>query len=215
MGGVAEPTSPSYPYGDTPTAGNRLDLLAEVFEPSTAAFIAAATGPGVELAVDLGCGPGSTTRLLARMTGARRTVGLDASGEFVARARAVSGDDPTLRFEQADVTATPWPVPPASVVFARYLLAHLPDAPVLVGRWTDQLAGGGRLLLEEIVSIDTAHPVLGRYVEIVTALSAAHGNDLLVGASLGVPPPPPGTRPVYDEVVRIAPRSPPWPRCSA
>jgi len=38
--------------------------------------------------------------------------------------------------------------------------------------------------VEEIVSIDTDHPVLGRYVELVTALSAAHGTDLLVGARL-------------------------------
>ncbi len=225
---MAEPT---YPYGDTPAAGDRLDRLAEVFEPSTAAFLdAAAIGDRrrpdpIELAVDLGCGPGHTTRLLAECTGARHTVGLEASAAFVARARhdrpAVvtldphrfagrRGGDPSgtlsgLSFRDVDVTVLPWPIGPADVVFARYLLAHLPDAAGLIGGWVGQLAPGGRLLVEEIVSIDTEHPVLGRYVQLVTALSAAHGNDLLVGASLGNVPTPAGTTVVHDEVVRIAP----------
>ena len=90
----------------------------------------------------------------------------------------------TIEFVEHDVTIVPFPVADADVVFARYLLAHLPDPEALVARWVGQIRVGGRLLVEEIVSIDTDHPVLGRYVELVIALSAANGTDLLVG-----PPP--------------------------
>jgi len=193
---------PTYAYGDSEIAGDRLALLAEVFEPSTAAFLDAALPADVELAVDLGCGPAYTTRLLAARSGARRTVGLESSPAFVARARRelAARHDGRVDVLEHDVTEVPFPVGPADVMFARYLLAHLPDPLEVSGRWLDQLRPGGRLLLEEIVSIDTTDPVLGRYVELVGALSLAHGTDLLVGRRLG------GAGPVVrDEVVTISP----------
>jgi SAM-dependent methyltransferase len=193
---------PTYAYGDNEVAGDRLALLAEVFEPSTATFLDAAMPPRVTLAVDLGCGPGYTTRLLAARSGAARTVGLDSSAAFVARARDELAATPGSRIEvlEHDVTVVPFPVGPADVVFARYLLAHLPDPEGLVDRWLHQVRIGGRLLVEEIVAIDTDDPVLGRYVELVTALSAAQGTDLLVGGRLRDAGPV-----VRDEVVTIAP----------
>jgi len=77
-----------YTFGDTPPAARRLDLLAALFEPPTASFLRrdALQQPG--LAIDLGCGPGHTTRLVALTTGAVRTVGLDTSEAFLEAARA-------------------------------------------------------------------------------------------------------------------------------
>lgn len=201
-----------YPYGDSPTAGDRLALLAKVFEPSTADFLDAAARTDardrIQLAIDLGCGPGYTTRLVARRTGAHRTIGLESSSAFVARAREEEPPDSTVSFLETDVTRVPWPVGsagPAQIVFARYLLAHLPEVASMIDRWLGQVAPGGRLLVEEIVSIDTDHPVLSRYVELVTELSKSHGNDLLVGAALGSRRAPLAGQVVHDEVVRIAP----------
>jgi SAM-dependent methyltransferase len=182
---------PTYAYGDSDVAGDRLRLLAEVFEPSTSAFLAAALDGEVAVAVDLGCGPGATTRLLAKVSGAARTVGLDRSPSFVDRARRELAAQPVgqgagrIEFVEHDVTVVPFPVTDSDVAFARYLLAHLPHPDDLVDRWVGQLRVGGRLLVEEIVSIDTEHPVLGRYVELVTALSTDNGTDLLVGRRLG------------------------------
>jgi trans-aconitate 2-methyltransferase len=184
---------PTYPYGDSDVAGDRLRLLADVFAPSTSAFLAAAVPRDrqIALAVDLGCGPGSTTRLLSDATGASRTIGLDRSRAFVHRARADSAADPpgprrgTIEFLEHDVTSVPFPVTGPDVVFARYLLAHLPEPVALIERWLGEARVGGHLLVEEIVSIETEDPVLGRYVELVIALSAANGTDLLVGRGLG------------------------------
>ena len=66
-----------YAFGDGPAAARRLDLLAELFEPASRTFLERVAGlaggdgpagpagrpPGV--AVDVGCGPGHTTRLVA------------------------------------------------------------------------------------------------------------------------------------------------------
>jgi hypothetical protein len=57
-----------YTFGDTSLAARRLALLADVFEPPSRAFLAEFTrvaGDQLDLAVDLGCGPGHSTRLVA------------------------------------------------------------------------------------------------------------------------------------------------------
>ena len=125
----------SYAFGDTEPAERRLALLAEIFEPSSRAFLATHVA-GAQLAVDLGCGPGHTTRLLAEVTGAGRTVGLDWSPSFLAAA----GRDHLagIEFVGHDLTRLPFPVAGqgADVGYARYLLAHLPQQAAAVhGSW--------------------------------------------------------------------------------
>jgi trans-aconitate methyltransferase len=75
----------SYSFGDTPTAAQRLAVMARVFEPEMRTFLGTCAHLRPELAIDLGCGPGFTTRLLAETLQARRTVGLDVSNALSAR----------------------------------------------------------------------------------------------------------------------------------
>jgi trans-aconitate 2-methyltransferase len=79
-----------YTYGDSALAVERLGLVARMFEPTTRSFVGAVTDRSPHLGVDLGCGPGHTTRLLHRVTGARSTVGLDRSEAFVAEPAGTS-----------------------------------------------------------------------------------------------------------------------------
>ena len=46
-----------YLFGDTDLAARRLGVLAEVFGPSSRAFIRSAVAGKPALAVDVGCGP--------------------------------------------------------------------------------------------------------------------------------------------------------------
>lgn len=170
-----------YALGDNELAGDRLALLAQVFNPTTIAFVQEWSPASPSLAVDLGCGPGHTTRLLADVAGATRTVGLDASGAFVARARAGFAD---LEFAVHDATTVPFPVGPADLVFARYLLSHLPDPRVVAERWLGELRPGGRLLIDEVEAIDTTLPTLRTYLEVSELMIGSRGASLYVGRDL-------------------------------
>src|SRR4051795_1345013 len=98
---MAEPSPAQYTFGDNATAGDRLSLLAAVFEESSATLLRRAAPVAPAVAVDLGCGPGHTTALVARCTGATRTWGLDASEGFLTQARRAYGQ---LEFVEHDVT---------------------------------------------------------------------------------------------------------------
>jgi SAM-dependent methyltransferase len=182
---VARPTerSSTYSFGDNGLAADRLALVAEVFGPVSAKLLDDATPGDVELALDLGCGPGYTTRLVAERTQAARTIGLDASPAFVERARRQLG--PGLEFRVHDVTRMPLPVTGADVIFGRYLLAHLPEPLSLLEQWANELPAGGRLLLEEVEDIATDDDVFERYLDIVSKMLEHRGTDLHVGRVLG------------------------------
>src|SRR5579872_6346593 len=112
-----------YTFGDNDRAAARLALLAEVYEPTTRRLLRGLGDVAVNVAVDLGCGPGHSTELLHTAVAARETWGLDASERLIERARARFG--PALSFAVHDVTAAPLPVPSHDLAYARHVLAHL------------------------------------------------------------------------------------------
>lgn len=174
-----------YTFGDQGVPAERLQLLARAFEPSSRAFIQTTVDPRPELAIDLGCGPGATTRLLADVLSPRLAVGLDASGSFVSLARQEA--PPAVEFRQHDVTVTPLPCAPADVIYGRFLLAHLSGPERLVESWAGQLRRGGRLLIEEVEEIETDADALAYYLDRLTAFMAGRGQELHVGRTLAGP----------------------------
>ena len=190
-----------YAYGDSDSAGDRLDLIARVFEPTTRRFLERAAPRSPRLALDLGCGPGNTTRLIADALRPERTVGLDRSGPFLERARR--GAPPGVGFIEHDVFVTPFPLGPADLIFARLLLAHLPDRPGVVARWAAQLAPGGVVLLDEIEELRTDEPAFAEYLPIAIGVVERSGGRLLAGPELGAMSEPPGTQRIADDVVTL------------
>ena len=129
-----------YTYGSDPLAVQRLELVARAYEPVSRPFLAgqAAVRPGV--ALDLGCGPGFSTRLIADVCTPVDLIGVDSSDEFLAVARAAV---PGARFLLGDVTAEPLPGAPADLVYARLVLAHLPDPLATADAWRACLRRAG------------------------------------------------------------------------
>ncbi|WP_182111906.1 MULTISPECIES: class I SAM-dependent methyltransferase [unclassified Actinotalea] len=204
---AAPPAGDTYTFGDTPTAARRLALLAEVFDPPTRSLLASWRPEAPGLAVDLGCGPGHTTRLLHDVGAARRTVGLERSAEYVARGRA--GLPAGAEIVEHDVTVAPLPVPPVDLALARFLLTHLADPGGALAVWTSALAPAGRLLAQETAHMSSADPVLARYYELVAQLQRHHGQALDIGARLAdLARATPGTRVLHADVVPLRPAVP-------
>src|SRR5579875_2115802 len=59
------PGEPGYAFGDSDAAAERLGMLAELFDAPSRSLLRSLGGARIGLAIDLGCGPGHTTRLLA------------------------------------------------------------------------------------------------------------------------------------------------------
>ena len=171
-----------YSFGDSRRAADRLARVARNFEPVSRAFLARAAPRGCARALDLGCGPGHTTRLLRELCEPRELVGLDASEAYVRLAAAECG--PGAAFAVHDVTQVPFPGGPADLIHARLLLSHLPEPERALARWHGELSPDGRLLLDEVEWIRSEDPAFVRYLELVRHMLAARGQQLEIGPRL-------------------------------
>ena len=193
----------AYTFGDDRLALERLRRLARIYEPSSRSLLELAREVPWRrpaLAVDLACGPGLTTRLLAEVLGAERTLGLDLSEHFVA---AAGRGQPQLEFLVHDVTRVPFPGPAPDAAYARFILTHLPDPGAVLAAWGSALAPGGLLVLEELHTMRGSAPVLNRYYETVAEMQGAHGQDMTVGRALPGLLPGAGLEPVLDRVLDL------------
>lgn len=96
------------------------------------------------LVVDLGCGPGNSTEVLAARYPSATVLGIDSSDDMIRTARQRL---PRLSFEVADIAD--WQAPqPADVILANASLQWLPDHRHLYPRLLAQLAGGGYLAVQ-------------------------------------------------------------------
>jgi SAM-dependent methyltransferase len=174
--------SSKYAFGDTDLAAARLATVAELFAPTSRSFLSNFAQRSFDLALDLGCGTGRTTHLVAEVLRPGRMVGMDRSESFLSLARPSAKDGISL--VRHDVTAVPFPTAAADLIYCRFLLSHLPRPQGQVAKWSTQLRSGGILLLDEVEWIRTTDPVFGLYLEMVAAMLERQGNNLYVGPLL-------------------------------
>lgn len=107
-------------------------------------LVAALPSRDVQVAIDLGCGPGNSTEVLADRFPQARVSGLDNSEDMLAAARERL---PGTRFELGDIGA--WnPVESFDVILANASLQWLPDHAALYPRLVSRLAPGGSLAVQ-------------------------------------------------------------------
>lgn len=94
--------------------------------------------------VDLGCGPGNSTELLARRWPDAEVTGIDSSPEMLAQARA---SYPALRWVEADIAHLP-PDGPHDLVFSNAAFQWVPDHARVFPALLDALPPGGVLAVQ-------------------------------------------------------------------
>lgn len=95
-------------------------------------------------AIDLGCGPGNSTEVLAHRYASAHIEGIDSDADMV---RAASERLPQIRFTLADIAS--WHAPrPVDILLANASLQWLPDHAHLYPRLLEQLRSGGCLAVQ-------------------------------------------------------------------
>lgn len=107
-------------------------------------LVAAITRDEARTAIDLGCGPGNSTEVLAARYPEAMVRGLDSSADMI---RAARERLPNIEFELADIAD--WRAStPVDVILANASLQWLPDHAQLYPRLLDQLVEGGCLAVQ-------------------------------------------------------------------
>ncbi|MBN4665298.1 trans-aconitate 2-methyltransferase [Pandoraea nosoerga] len=113
--------------------------------------------------VDIGCGPGNSTQVLAARYAQAEVLGLDSSRDMIDAARARL---PQFRFEVADIAR--WQdeqgEAPFDVILANAVMQWLPDHETLYPRLVGRLAPGGSLAVQTPDNLDEPAHVLMREV---------------------------------------------------
>lgn len=148
--------------------------------------------------VDIGCGPGNSTELLAARWPEAAVSGFDTSPDMIEKARARL---PGLSFALADA-ATWEPREPVDVIFANAVFQWLPDHPAIFVRLMEFLAPGGALAVQ--MPDNRREP---SHVLMEKAAAAMPFAARLAGAGRGTLPPPSF---YYDLLVGLSARVDIW-----
>ncbi|MCC7447167.1 MAG: methyltransferase domain-containing protein [Anaerolineae bacterium] len=96
------------------------------------AFLAEIAFPAAAAVLEIGCGTGYVTRLLASMPHVAQVVGVDPSPVFIAQARARSQGIPKLSFEEGDGRSLTVATAAFDVVVIYTTISHVPQPERLI-----------------------------------------------------------------------------------
>ena len=116
--------------------------------------------PSPRQVIDLGCGPGNSTQVLAERWPNAELTGLDSSPEMIEAARLIR---PSRKWVVGDIANwTAREERPYDVVFSNAALQWVPDHATLFPRLMAQLATGGSLAVQVPNNIDAPAHVIAR-----------------------------------------------------
>lgn len=180
----------------------RQQLLAAILNPATREVLARLPQvPGAQV-LDIGCGQGNTTRLLADVLAPSSCIGVDFDDALVAYARAQADNPSAVSFRQGDATELPFADATFDVVFCRFLLIHMTE-PVRVIREMLRVVkpGGFVVAFEADFEYEIAYPPCPAFASInkiwkglfqqpaagrklVSYFRAAGARDIQAGAAM-------------------------------
>jgi SAM-dependent methyltransferase len=187
---VTPMTTPHYVIRGGMEGRERLRVLARVMAPTTSDLLARVGVRPTARCLDVGCGGGDVTLALARMAAEGSVVGvdLDKTKLELAEQEAAAAGVRNVDFRIDDVMEPSLDGDRFDVVYARFVLTHLPDPAKALANLCGQLVPGGVLISEDIDC--TGHfcepdsPAFWRYVELYATTVKRRGCDPNIGPRL-------------------------------
>lgn len=124
--------------------GAYLKFHAERTRPAVDLVTRIQAGPDPETIIDIGCGPGNSTRVLADCWPNARITGMDSSKAMIDKARK---DMPDLDWIVGDA-ANFAPDVPCDLVFSNAVIQWIPDHETLMARFRAMLTEAGMLAVQ-------------------------------------------------------------------
>jgi SAM-dependent methyltransferase len=154
----------------------RLQFQSRIIEPVTRRLIReCGIGPGMRV-LDIGCGAGDVSMLLAEAVGKTgRVVAFDRESRAIgtAKARALAAGHRQIEFVVASDEAFP-ERPAFDAAIGRYVLHHQPDPVTTIKRAAQAVRRGGIVAFHEPAGHISAHilPAVDLYIELEQCLSS-------------------------------------------
>jgi cyclopropane fatty-acyl-phospholipid synthase-like methyltransferase len=185
-----------YFMGRTADETDRLMLQARVLAPHSMHLLRLAGITRGMHVLDVGCGAGDISMLLAEIVGPRGTViGVDMNPAIldVARARAARAGLPNVSFIQADLTSPQVDDAvggPADALVGRLILLHLKDPAATVKELSRLIRPGGLVTFQEYRMTRSraipATPLTAQCVDWIVAAVRSAGGDPDLGERVAV-----------------------------
>jgi len=200
---MADPTPAAYSFGHTDNERRRIALQAAILNPLTEHFLRLAGITEGMRVLDLGCGVGDVSLIVARLVGAHgyvTGVDVDATALEIARIRAKEQSHQHLSFEQSDA-GSHRPEELYDAVVGRLILIHTADPLSVIRNAVGQLHPGGVLAIQDVdlSVIPSGYPELPlalQYQRLIAELFRRVTPHVNIGARLfylmqeaGLPPP--------------------------
>ena len=168
----------------------RLDVLARVLLPTTTQLLDRVGLIRGMKCLDIGCGGGHVTILMARTVGPEgRVIGTDTDAKILALARedAKAAKATNVEFQQQDACASLWHNE-FNVAYARFLLSHLNEPENCLAAMVEACLPGGTIVIEDTDFAGSfCYPpcaAYDRYKELYQELVKRRGGDSNIGPKL-------------------------------
>lgn len=179
-----------YVLGHSRPEIDRLQRQAEMLRPITERLlVAAGVEPGMRV-LDIGCGPGDVSTLIADLVGPTGSVvGIDPSAEALAVARERFRERDNVGFVQSDVDGYTGPADFDAAV-CRYVLIHQKEPSDFLRRTSSLLRSGGLIALHEMdaargVYSNPRLPLLHEVYDAICDTLIRPGTAFDVGGAVG------------------------------
>lgn len=147
---MSAPKSVQYVLGHAPEELARLERQSAIFEaPTRALFARAGIAPGVRV-LDVGCGGGDVSLLVADFVGPTgEVIGVDRAPQAIAtaRRRAATQGRTNVRFVESTLEALA--LDPVDAAVGRFVLMHQPDPVATLARVASFVRPGGVVAMME------------------------------------------------------------------